>query len=157
MTSKASIRPVRTGDAATLAPLLRAEDLAELRAGGREPLPALEESLASSEVAFAVELGGQLAALGGVVRAREALLGPVAYDVPWLLTSAAVARHPAAFWRASVRVLALLRQEFPVLLQYVDARYLAALRWVARLGAEVQPARPWGVNGELFHPVIWRV
>lgn len=156
--TEAHVRLARPGDAELLAPRMRAEDAAECLAScGLGPLPALLESIAASRVVFALELGGELAALFGVVDGpRKTLLGPTAFDIIWSLTSDAVTRHPRAFWRESKRIVAELLRAFPELRNAIDARYTAALRWVARLGAEVQPAEPWGVSGLPFHRFIWR-
>lgn len=156
--AEALIRPVRAGDAEALAANLRAEDCAEVIAStGLQPLEVVRGSLETSARTFAAELGGELAALGGVVEgARRSFLGPPDLSVAWLLTTGAVARHPRAFWAASRTVLEALLREYPTLCNSIDARYAAALRWARRLGAEVRPAIPWGASGELFHPVIWR-
>lgn len=157
MRSEAVIRRPRAGDVEQLAALMRPADVAELLALGVSPRQALRDSLAASTLAWAVELDGELAALGGVTEGeRTSFLGPADFYVVWLLTGDAVNHHPGAFWRASRRVIRALLERFPVLGNMVDARYSAALRWAARLGAEVCPAVPWGASGLLFHPVVWR-
>jgi hypothetical protein len=155
---EALIRPVRDTDAAALAGVMRPEDAAEvLASGGWSPLQGICGSLEISSVKFAVDIDGDLAALGGIADGpRWTLLGGPSYGVVWLLTGSAVARHPGAFWRASVVVLQRLLELQPVLWNAIDARYVAALRWARRLGAEVQPAIPWGESGLPFHPVVWR-
>lgn len=152
------IRPATPGDLETLAASMRAEDAAEVKAScGLDPLQALQASAAASEAPLALELGGELAALFGVAPGpRTALLGPTSYDVIWALTGRAVDRHRRGFWLASQRVVEVFLEHHPVLVNYVDARYDAALRWVARLGAQVLPAIPFGASGLPFHPVIWR-
>lgn len=151
------IRPVREGDAESLTAVLRAADLAEVLAGAREPLDAVRESLRMSEACGALELGGELAALFGVTPGpSEVLVGARPYDIVWCLTGRAVDTHRVAFWRASRMVLADFLTLYPVLFNAIDARYAAALRWAARLGAEVRPAVPWGASDELFHPCFWR-
>lgn len=153
----AHVRPVRAGDAEAVAYYMRAADVAEVRATGNEPLHCLQKSLAISSESFAVELGDEVAAIGGIYEAQGmSTLGPASCAVVWLLTAAPVSRHPIGFMRASHRVIAELLSRYPVLWNMVDARYYAALRWAARLGGEVHPAVAWGQNGEKFHPVVWR-
>jgi len=149
------LRKLRAGDLEQLAATMRPEDAAEVRATGLEPLQALEQSVAASAITFAVELGGELAAVGGVVAVTNGL-GPAVYHRPWLLTAPAVVRHRSAFWTLSKRVVLTLRSSFPLLVNHVDERYAAAVRWARRLGAEVRPAVPFGASGELFHPIVWR-
>ena len=43
-----------------------------------------------------------------------------------------------------------------VLINYTDARYTKALRWLRWLGFHMHEAVPYGVNGELFHPMTLR-
>lgn len=132
---------------------MRAEDMLEVAAAsGWDPFEALQGSIARSVCAFALELGGELAGIFGVSH------GPVlaGYDVVWMLTGRAVDRHRRAFWRESVRVMRILLERWPVLANAIDARHASSLRWAQRLGAEIQPARPWGVAGLPFHAVIWR-
>lgn len=157
MRSEIRIRPATLADAEQLAPIMRAEDAAECAALGRTPLEALRTSLEASERAWALELGGELAGLFGVESAlRPTLLSAPLAAVAWLLTGCAVVRYPKAFAIASRGVLRALLVEHQALANFIDARYLAALRWARWLGAEVRPAVPLGLAGELFHPVIFR-
>lgn len=158
MAADALIRPVHEADLEQLAATMRAEDAAECAAlAGLRPLEALRRSLGVSTTAFAAECEGELMAIGGVAPGPlQTLLGPAAFDVIWLLTSEAVDRHQRAFWKASRLMVAELRTRHPVLTNLVDARYMAALRWVRRLGAEVRSPVLAGVEGRLFHPIFWR-
>ncbi len=133
------IVPARPAHAELLAPTMRREDVAEVLAfGGFSPLGALLDSLRLSDRAYAVSFDGELAALFGIVPgpflSREA--------VPWLLTGEAIERHPVSFWRASREVVDYWAQQYPVLVQWVDARYERALRWAARLGFRVAAPAP---------------
>lgn len=76
---------------------------------------------------------------------------------PWVLTTDLVDRRPVAFWRASKHVVRELRGRYPLLGQCIDARHEQALRWVSRLGFEVdkEPHR-CGVLGLWFHRAILR-
>ncbi len=142
-------RPAEAAHAAALAPSLRPADAAEVWASdGLLPEPALRRCLALSEEAYAGFVGGELAALFGVRRLN--LTSDRAS--PWLLTGAAVGRNPKAFVRASRGVLAVWRRDYAWLGNWVDARHLAAQRWLLHLGFTLHPARPYGVRGLPFHP-----
>jgi hypothetical protein len=136
---------------------MRDGDAAEARALGMEPGESLDFSLSVSSAAFALELGGELAALFGVAPGpRRAALARTEYDWAWMLSGRAVERHVRAFWCESKRVMAELRRAHPLLVAMVDARYEASLRWAWRLGGELLEPVPLGPSGMPFHPVIWR-
>ena len=157
MSAEVLIRPLLEGDVEALAAGMRAEDAAEVRAAhGLDPLEVLRRSVDASPRVWAAELGGELACIFGVEFVRRRSMLDEQHQVVWMLTGPAVARHPVAFVRASWRVMAKLLELFPVLANMVDARYAAALRWAKHLGAEIQPAQPWGVAGLPFHLVTWR-
>lgn len=126
---------------------MRERDRDEVRAsGGFSPMAALHESLRLSEFARTVFIAGEPAAMLGV-----AIVGNQA--VPWLLTTDAVDRYPCAFYRAAKTVLATIAQVYGELVQFVDARYPQALRFVEQLGFEVLPAIPFGAEQRPFHPI----
>lgn len=155
---EAVIRPVRPGDLEQLAATIRVADAAEVLASdGVAPLDGLRRAVAASVVSWSLELSGELAAMGGVVDGwRAHMLGPVELDEIWLLTGAAVDRHPLAYVRVVIRSLRELLRTSPALGCMVDARYESMLRLARLTGAEVRPAAPWGASSLPFHPVIWR-
>ncbi|HWV38855.1 MAG TPA: hypothetical protein VN033_10315 [Vulgatibacter sp.] len=133
-----------------LAPKLRPADAAEvLASGGFTPREALEESVRASAHAFAALFDGEVAGMWGVVD------GP-GCGIVWALTGPAVERHPKAFLRHSRVAVGVLLRHYPALVNYVDARYAAALRWVRRLGFEVGPPETFGAAGLLFHRILLR-
>lgn len=151
------LRIATLADAAALAPHVRPADAAEvLAATGRPTLEGVEDSLRTSEAAWALELDGELAALLGVAPGEDSLLAGPSFHVAWMITAAAVDRHPAAFGRATRRIFRELLAVYPVLFQAIDARHLVALRWARWLGAEVLAAVPFGPERLPFHPVILR-
>lgn len=137
--------------AVALAPSLREEDAAEILASsGHTPLEALTLSVQGSEEAYALLLDGEVAALWGVAALRRSILGPpVAWSV-WLLGGELLRRHRQTFVRLSREVVAVLRARYAVLFNFVDARYVGALRWAAWLGFEVGPPEAFGVAGLPF-------
>lgn len=139
--------------AEALAPLMRAEDLAEVQAGGEaSALDALLASLAGSEAAWAVLFDGEVGAMFGIgQRLPDGSAG-----CAWLLTGRAVSQHPMAFLRRSRGVLGELLERCGNLGNYVDARYTASVRWLRWLGAEFGQPEPRGPSGVLFYPVRFR-
>jgi hypothetical protein len=131
-----------------IAARMRTEDKAEILAsGGYQPEQALRESLAASEFARTAFVDGEPLAMFGV-----AMSGDVA--IPWLLTTDAVCRHPFLFWKASKVVLRELREAYPTMVQFIDARYASAMTWARRLGFAVGEPQPFGVEGRMFHPIV---
>jgi hypothetical protein len=140
-----------------LAADMREGDRLEIQAtSGRAPLLALRKAVRWSRRhggdAWTGYIDGRVAAVFGI--GKRALLSPAAY--PWCLTSSAVDRAPRLFYRASRAVLASFLEEHQELEQFVDARYVQALRWVERLGFTLEPARPFGVAGLPFHRITIR-
>lgn len=144
-----TFEPATDEHVAALAPLLRAEDQAEVLAEGYGGAAhALLESIAASDLARAVLFDGEVAAIFGVAPTKEPGTGFV-----WMLTGRAVARHPKAFLRACRPTLAALLEGYSRLVNVVDARYAAALRWARWLGFSVGQAAPLVPGGHFFCPI----
>lgn len=70
------------------------------------------------------------------------------HNIVWAVFTKAIDRHPIAFLRESRR----LAESFPCeVMNYVDARNTAAVKWFKWLGFAVDEPVPFGVNGEPFH------
>jgi hypothetical protein len=148
-----TIRTATEADAHDLAPIMRSEDAAEVFASdGWTPLEALLESMRKSNDSWAVLVDGRIAAIFGVVSTD--ILGGV--GTAWMLTGPAVEAHPVSFLRTCRRGIAQMLERWPVLTNWVDARYVRSLRWAKWLGFAIGPARPVGRLGELFHPIELR-
>jgi hypothetical protein len=126
-----------------LAPHLRAEDVAEIRAAdGTEPLPALLTSVDVSDEVWAVRFNGELALIFGVMPYDSKGGGRV--GVAWMVPSAIIERHPAAFWRLSREMLPWLLERWDALINAIDVRHEKALRWAKRLGMKLDAPAPFG-------------
>ena len=146
-----AIVPATPEHAAALAPDMREEEVLEVRAAlDLGPEEALLKLMRSSLFSCAVYFDGELCTIFGIIEAIDGA------GFPWLLSSTAVERHPLAFWRTSKDVLARMRRLFPVLVQFVDARYTRCHSWAQRLGFTLGPAEPHGVAGLPFHPLAIR-
>ncbi len=135
-------------DAADLVADIRACDLAEIQANsGPDVLAAVVDSIERSVDAFAVECGGALVAVGGMVP-LSLLSGQ---GSPWLLGTTLLDRIPGHLTRRAGSYLTRMLPTYPHLLNYVDARNVRSVRWLKRLGFTVHPAEPHGVAGLPFH------
>lgn len=150
MKAEATIVPGKLLHCMRLGDSLRAEDRAELEALGRpDPHYALVECLQASDVVFAAVVEGEVAAMFGCSPVTEA---PTGVGCVWFLTGSAFAAHPRAFVRIARSVMKQLLERYPVLVNFIDARYSAAVRWAKWLGFDVKAPVPYGPAGMLFHP-----
>ena len=132
---------------------MRPADVAECRALGLGAIEAAYESWKASDYCSTLLVGGEVAAVGGLVLDEgETALGARRAQA-WLLTSKLVDAYPMALHRTAKAWLAQAEQKAGVLWNHVDARYESSLRWLARLGFVVHPARPHGPLELPFHLV----
>lgn len=126
---------------------MREADRVELTAAsGADLRGTVEVSLDNSHRAWALELYGDLGALLGVVPTEVDGLG-----VPWLIGTTAIDRHARTHIRATRRYLAVMRDLYPQLINYVHAENHRSVRWLRWMGFTIHAPEPVGRNGELFH------
>lgn len=136
-------------DIEALAPNLRPDDVAEIRAAsGHTPEAGLRRSFAFSTHVWAARRGeADVVAVWGV--------GPLSLSAgrgcPWLLASSAFDRFGRQIVGLSRPLLGHMLAAYPHLENHVDARNRRAVRWLSWLGFVVEPAVPWGVEGRPFH------
>lgn len=130
-----------------LAENIRDEDRVEIEASsGLPPLECIQRSLEWSTYARTLLLHGQVAAIYGLGPAP----GQEHTGIAWAITSNVVSRHPKLFAQASREILAELLYRHPVLINAVDVRYAAAIRWLTWLGARWGAELDMGRDGEIF-------
>jgi len=132
--------PAAEDDARELAPVLRAEDRAEVLALGEDPVDGLLQSLAAAREAWTWRHGSRIICMAGV--APLSLIGST--GIPWLLGSPLVAVHRRAFMLETRRMVAHWLTVFPLLRNVVDSRYEAAIRWLRWLGFAIGEPFPLG-------------
>lgn len=143
------IRTASPADIEALAPNLRPDDVAEIRAAsGLAPDVALRRSFALSTHVWAARHDADgVVALWGV--------GPLSLSAgrgcPWLLASPVFDRFGRQIVGLSRPLLARMQAAYPRLENHVDARNRRAVRWLGWLGFVVEPPAPWGVEGLPFH------
>lgn len=134
-------------DARELTSLLRAEDRAEVLALGFEPADGLLWSLAGACEAWTYRDDGRIICIAGV--SPLSLIGRT--GVPWLLGSDLVPVHRRAFLIETRRAVDRWLMRFDVLQNVVDARYHAAVRWLASLGFEI--GEPFPLSQGVFRRI----
>lgn len=153
MAADVLIRVSEPGDAAILCANLRPADRDECDAYGHADLGAsLEANIRRSVLCWTGLVDGRLAAVIGVTPLN--LLAGV--GSPWMLGTPVLDRHHRILVRRTPDYIASMLQVFPHLVNFVHARNLTSVRWLARLGFTVHPPVPYGPCGELFHPFEMR-
>ncbi len=142
-----SVRPMTEADIPAIAAAARPADLAEIEEGcGQSMASALAVGLRSSVAAHIISWEGlPLAAFGDVSHSPCAGIG-----VPWLVSTMHIEKHARPFLRACRPLLNLMLARHPTLVNYVDARNTAAIRWLEWLGFEIGSAVAYGPKGLLF-------
>jgi hypothetical protein len=147
------VRLAQTEDADTIEPHLREADRAELvAASGPDVLGQLREAVELSRgrlgrMAFVAEHDGDIVALFGFVPTGH--LSSTAH--PWLVGTPGLARVPGMLNRLSRSYCSAVLGEYPLLVNYVDARNVTSAMWLKRLGFKLDAAQPFGVEGLPFH------
>lgn len=151
---RVDVLPATPAHAAHVAAHMRSADRAEVWASGRlTPDDAVTRSIAATALPLAGLVDGVPVCTFGI--ARRSLLSDE--GAPWLLGTDAIARHGRRFLRENRRVLPTLAAPFALLINHVDARNAASIRWLRWLGFEIEPAAPFGVHGLPFHRFSMRV
>ena len=136
-------------DLAHLAEHLRAQDQAELAAGGWSDFHrALEVSVERSRWAQVALVEGEPAAVFGCAELGT-LLTPI--GVPWMLGTELVPRHRRVLQRWARRYIETMLQDYPRLFNAVHARNTVAMRWLKHMGFKLHAAVQVE-GGEMFHP-----
>jgi hypothetical protein len=136
------------GDLEHIAAHVREADRQELIAatGSPDVLATLRESVMLSSHYWISEVDEPLAVFGVAPRS---LMGDS--GVPWAIGTNLVLRFPGAMVREGRRYVARMLEAYSHLQNHVDARNTRSVRWLARLGFEIHPARPYGAAGLPFH------
>lgn len=141
------IRETMPEDVGLLANTMRDDDCLEVSAYGCSPLMALEVSVNNSMLCLTAEHGGAIAAMFGICPNHGFISDRAEV---WLLTGKEIENMKKSFMVYSKRVITYFLQFYPVLENFVDARYLRSIHWLAWCGARFDEPVPLGVHGELF-------
>jgi hypothetical protein len=146
--AKLIVRNVRAGDIEAIAADLRNADIEEIHGsvGHRDALKVMREGAESSPLLWTIEVDGEPAGLFGVAHATPEI------GVPWMLGTPALERAPKQLTKLGRAYVHLMREKYATLTNYVDARSLKSVYWLARLGFTVNSEpEPYGVFGLPFH------
>lgn len=145
--AKLIVRGVRDGDVEAIAANLRTADVEEIHgsSGHRDCLAVMRQGAEASALLWTIEVDGEPAGLFGVTPADG-------IGVPWMLGTPALERAPKQLTKLGRAYVRLMNDKYATLLNYVDARSLKSVYWLARLGFTVQKeTEPYGVFGLPFH------
>jgi hypothetical protein len=145
--AKLIVRAPRAGDIEAIAADLRAADVDEIHAsaGHRDVLAVLRTGAEISAMLWTIEVDGEPAGLFGVTPAAD-------FGVPWMLGTPALERAPKQLTRLGRTYVRRMAQQYPTLMNYVDARSVKSVYWLACLGFTVNAdTEPYGAFGMPFH------
>lgn len=147
-------RKTIASDPYDLAPRLRVEDVAEIKAAsGKTPLEALYASWQDSSPCYTVVTDDDdqtVVAMFGVVPADDT--GKV--GVVWLLSSPLLHKYSKEFIRQSPDWISKLHKKYPCLWNFVDARNTTHVKWLKYMGANFISERIHGAEQILFKEFI---
>jgi len=145
----AEVLPVSAEDVPAILPLVRQADIDEITEALGIPMgEALLDAVTDSLNAKKIVVNGQVVAVFG--DATYSILGSV--GVPWLISTVHVERHARAFLKVCKPEVQGMLTRHAHLLNYVDARNTAAIRWLKWLGFAFGPTVPYGPKGFPFYP-----
>lgn len=142
------MRNVRAGDIEAIAADLRIADVEEIHGtvGHRDALAVMRQGAKTSSLLWTIEVDGAPAGLFGVAHATPDL------GVPWMLGTPALERAPKQLTKLGRTYVRRMAEQYATLTNYVDARSLKSVYWLARLGFTVNTEpEPYGVFGLPFH------
>jgi len=145
----AEVLPVTAEDVASILPIVRQADIDEItEALGIPMADALHDAITGSLNAKKIVVDGLVVAVFG--DAPYSILGSV--GVPWLISTNHVEKHARAFLKVCKPEVQGMLTRHKHLVNYVDARNTAAIRWLKWLGFTFEPAIPYGARRFPFHP-----
>ena len=144
----AEVLPVTAEDVADILPFVRQADIDEITEALGIPMGrALTEAVTGSLNAKKIVVEGQVVAVFG--DAPFSILGSV--GVPWLISTVHVQQHARAFLKVCKPEVQEMLTRHRHLMNYVDARNTAAIRWLKWLGFTFAPPAPYGARRFPFH------
>lgn len=138
----------REEDVLELFKQMRPRDYDEVEAAAGDVALTLSRVLVASDDPITLrDDDGELIAVYGV--SPTTLMGDTAS--PWLLGTSRMERNAKAVLRDARRYIAFVSERYPRLVNYVDARNKPSIRWLRRVGFQIDPPAPYGVAGLPFH------
>ena len=128
---------------------LREEDYNEVKAAtGQDPNDVLRDAWLTKGKRWTIEYMDRIVGVFGLKDGGNEI------GVPWLLGNEGIRKIGRAFVGESGRIIAGMLQDFPVLMNYVDARNKTSIRWLEWCGFNIHAPVPYGAEQLPFHPFI---
>ena len=145
---KYSIVPTSEDYVKELSLSMRKPDVEEIWAAGHlTPKQAIFLSLGVSSNDGTALVNGKVMCMFGV--GMLSILSNI--GVPWMLGTSLMDEHAHHFLRKSRKWINKVKEEYPLLINYVDARNVMSIRWLKWMGFKMFPAEPYGAQGLPFH------
>lgn len=141
--TKLTVRPLQIGDVERIAANLRDVDAAEIYAtNGRTDIDAvLYDGVKVSSLIWTIDIDGVPAGLFGVAPTAAHAIG-----VPWMLGTPALERAPGQLTKKGRVYVARMREAYPTLINFVDARATKSIGWLRLLGFTIaEKPEPFGI------------
>lgn len=151
--AKVEIVPVDPAEVDAIAASVRQADIEEITGAlGIAIRDALLDGVTGSLKAQKIVVDGETVCVFG--DAVHSVLGRI--GVPWMISTEAIERHPRGFLRVCRDEVADMLNRHELLLNFVDVRNTAAIRWLKWLGFQFEDPEPYGPKGMLFHK-FWMI
>lgn len=142
------ISPAGVADIEEVASLLRDVDRDEINdACGSDPLPALMGSLTVGQEVRCLRANGAAVCVYGMTLNQHT----PGHGYLWLVGTDLVDVHWRHFLRLGRQQLNELTAGLTHAENWSSVRNSKTIAWLEWLGFTIEPARPWGVHGALFH------
>lgn len=145
----AEVLPISVDEVPAIASIVRQADIDEITEALCIPIErALYEAVQGSLNVKKIVVNGKVVAVFG--DAVYSLLGSV--GVPWLISTVHVENHAKAFLKVCRPEVQGMLTRHRQLINYVDARNTAAIRWLKWLGFHFGELTPYGPKRLPFYP-----
>ncbi len=143
---KSAIRELEPDDIPKFCENVRQCDIDEIKAScGLSPEQVLNSTLYFHGLSALLSIDGDMVCVFGVTDLLDSR------GVPWIIATNNIKKYPKSFIKASDQIFPLLIEDFEYLENYVDTRNTTSIRWLERLGFEIMPPEPFGVDNMPFH------
>ena len=144
-----SMVPATEAHWAELAKTMRKEVADEIWASHRLTPEGISTHLKATDDVYALVYNGILMGIAGIH--RYSLISDIAS--PWFLTTYEAPKRAKWMLRATRKLVKQWKNEYSLLVNYVDSRFEEGVRWSEWAGFTVYDAVPYGPDNILFHRV----
>lgn len=116
--------------------------------GHNTPLEALKYAYDSSIISMTIEHSGSVVGMLGII--PDEVLGQKACI--WFLASDELKDIGRVFLRNAKKIIGGLLEYYPFLYGNIHVENKTSMFWMQYCGCRIEKARPYGVEGSMFHP-----